>query len=91
MSVTHLMTAEELWALPETPGVRHELVNGELVAVPGAGALHNLIAALVFGLLRVFVRARDQGLAFTDGVGYVLGRGPDRVRVARLFEVRRSR
>lgn len=81
MSVRHLTTAEELWALPEEPGVRHELVDGELVKVPGAGALHNLIAALVFELLREFVHARDLGLACTDGVGYILGRAPDRVRI----------
>lgn len=81
MSVRQLMTAEELWELPEKPGVRHELVDGELVEMPGAGALHNLIAALVYGLLRDFVRARDLGLVFTDGVGYIVGRGPDRVRI----------
>ena len=81
MSMGRLMTVEELWALPEKPGVRHELVDGELVEVPGAGALHNLIAALIYELLRDFVRARDLGLAFTDGVGYIVGRSPDRVRI----------
>ena len=81
MSVKQLMTAEDLWEMPEKPGVRHELVDGELVEVPGAGALHNLIAARVYELLRDFVRGRDLGLAFTDGVGYIVGRGPDRVRI----------
>ena len=49
--------------------------------MPGAGALHNSIAALVYELLRGFVRAHDPGLAFTDGVGYVLARAPDQVRI----------
>ena len=39
-----LITAEELWALPEQPGVRYELVRGVPVEVPGAGALRSLIA-----------------------------------------------
>ncbi len=49
--------------------------------MPGAGALHNLIAALVYELLRDFVRARDLGLVFTDGVACIVGRRPDRVRI----------
>ena len=46
-TLKQLMTAEELWAIPEATGVRHELVEGELVEAPGAGVVHNLIAALI--------------------------------------------
>jgi Uma2 family endonuclease len=81
MGVNHLVTVEELWALPEKPGVRYELVAGELVEVPAAGALHNLIAALVYELLRAFVREHDLGLVFTDGMGYILDRDPDLLRI----------
>src|SRR3712207_5679802 len=77
MGVKQLVTAEELWALPEKPGVRYELVAGELVEAPAAGALHNLIAALVYELLRAFVREHDLGLVFTVGMGYILDRDPD--------------
>src|SRR5919199_1785111 len=86
-----LMTAEELWALPERPGVRYELVEGEPVEVPGAGALHNLIAALVYRLLYDFVSGRDLGLVFTDGLAYVLGRDPDRIRIPDVSFVSRER
>ncbi len=81
MGVKQLVTAEELWALPERPGVRYELVEGELVEVPGAGALHNVIAALVYELIRAFVRERDLGVVSTDGAGYILDRGPDLLRI----------
>ena len=81
MSVKQLLTAEQLWALPEAPGKRHELVKGELVEVPGAGALHGLIAGLIYRLLAAFVDERGSGYAFGDGVGYILGRHPDLVRI----------
>ena len=86
-----LMTAEELWALPEQPGVRYELMRGVPVEVPGAGALHNLIAALVYRLIYEFARTRNLGLVFTDGVAYVLGRDPDTVRIPDASFVSRER
>ncbi len=81
MEVKQLVTAEELWALPERPGVRYELVEGELIEVPGAGLLHNLIVGLFYRLLDDFARGRDLGLVFTDGTAYVLRRNPDVVRI----------
>ncbi|MDP9374478.1 MAG: Uma2 family endonuclease [Chloroflexota bacterium] len=81
MGVKQLVTAEELWAMPEKPGVRYELVEGELVEVPTAGALHNLIVGLVYKLIDAFVLQRDLGLTFSDGTGYVLHHGPDLLRI----------
>ena len=81
MTVKQLMTAEELLALTEQPGLRYELVEGVLVEVPGAGALHGLIIELVVRLVGAFARERDLGLAFGDGVGYLLRRAPDVVRI----------
>lgn len=76
--------------MPEVPGKWFELVNGELVEVPGAGALHNLIAALIYEMVRDFVRERGLGLVFTDGLGYILARRPDRVRIPDVSFVARS-
>jgi Uma2 family endonuclease len=81
MSVKQRVTIEELWEMPEKPGVRYELARGELVEVPGAGALHGLIVAFIYDLIRDFVRGQDLRLVFGDGVGYVLGRDPDRLRI----------
>ncbi len=86
-----LMTAEEFWELPEQPGVRYELVKGVPVEVPGAGALHNLIAALVYRLIHEFARTRNLGLVFTDGLAYILGRNPDTVRIPDASFVSRER
>jgi Uma2 family endonuclease len=81
MVTKQLLTAEEVWALPELPGVRYELVEGEVIEVPGASVLHSLIAALVYSLLRDTVRAGKLGFAFPDGVGYLIHRHPDTLRI----------
>jgi Uma2 family endonuclease len=81
MSVKQLVTAEELWDMPDVPGKRFELVDGEVVEVPGAGAIHGLILFALAQLLQEFVRKHDLGLVMPDGVAYVLRRAPDQVRV----------
>jgi Uma2 family endonuclease len=81
MSVGHQITAEDLWEMPEVPGKRLELVNGELVEMPGSGALQSLIATTLLRLLHRFVEKQDLGLVFPDGLGYVLRRNPDYVRI----------
>jgi Uma2 family endonuclease len=75
------MTAEQLWEMPEAPGKRYELVKGELVEMPGAAGVHGLIVELVLRLVGAHVRERRLGVVFGDGVGYILGRRPDVVRI----------
>jgi Uma2 family endonuclease len=81
MGAKRLMTAEDLWALPEKPGVNYELVDGEPIEVPGASPLHGLLSALVLRLIGAYTHERDLGLAFGDGTGYILRRAPDVVRI----------
>jgi len=82
MAVTQqLMTAEELWDMPDIPGKQLELVRGELIEVPTPGAIHNVIADVIRHLLRVFVTERRLGIVFGDNTGYVLHRGPDTMRI----------
>ena len=48
---TRKITVEELWAMPEDPGHRYELVDGELVEMDGAprhGRMTGHIYALIF-------------------------------------------
>lgn len=81
MTVKQLLTAEELWEMPEIPGKRFELVDGELVEAPAAGLLHNLIVGLAYERLRPFVQERGLGLVFTNGTGCVIRRQPDRMLI----------
>ncbi len=76
-----LMTAEELWEMPEVPGKRFELVRGELAEVPGASVRHGQIVASVFLLLHTFASERGLGVVLGDGVAYIIRRDPDTVRV----------
>lgn len=81
MAIKQVVTAEDLWELPEKGGLRYELVEGEVVEVPGAGALHSLIVLLVSKLLDDHVSAEDLGLVLPDGSAYILSRHPDLLRI----------
>ena len=91
MSVKTLMTAEDLWAMPEVPGKRFELVRGELVEVPGAGGVHGMIVGLIYRLLWAVAHERRLGHVAPDGVSYVVSHDPDVVRVPDVSFVRRER
>lgn len=81
MSVKQLVTADELWELPEVPGKIFELVDGEVIEVTGAGALHMRIVTRLFKTLDAFVEQHNLGIVTGDGLAYVLRRDPDVVRV----------
>jgi Uma2 family endonuclease len=81
MTTTQLMTAEDLYAMPEVPGKNFELVDGELVEMAGASLLHAYIVGTVFDAIGGFAREHCLGLAFADNTAYVLGRSPDVVRI----------
>lgn len=85
-----LITAEELWAMSEVPGKRFELVNGEVVEVPGVGGVHSLIAAQLYELIRDVVRKEQRGWVFPDGTGFVIKRDPDVVRIPDVAFVARE-
>ena len=76
-----LLTAEELWKLPEAPGKRYELVNGALVEMPGAGGVRTTIMVLIYKLLDAYVSEHDLGIAYPDGLAYIIARNPDQVRI----------
>lgn len=81
MSVKHLTTIEDLCEMPEKPGVRFELVDGELIEVPGAGVVDGLISALLCRLLYTFVEEHTRGIVLHDGVGFALASDPPRLHI----------
>ena len=62
MTVKQLMTAEDLWEMPEIPGKRFDLVDGQLVEITGIGAVHGPIVELILravgGCARTAARSR---------------------------------
>lgn len=81
MSVTHMTTIEQLWEMPEKPGVRYELADGELIEVSAAGVVHGLIVKLLLRLLDDFAVQHSLGIVLGDGVGFVLETAPPTLRI----------
>jgi Uma2 family endonuclease len=91
MTVKQRLTAEELWSMPDVPGKRFELVEGELIEMPGAGMVHALMVGLLYRLIETYSREHRLGVAFTDGLGYIIAHDSDIVRIPDVSLVSRGR
>ena len=89
-SVTQLMTADDLWRLPQD-GQRHELVRGELRTTPPAGFDHGAKVVNLTLPLAQHVRAKQLGVVVGAETGFVLARDPDTVRAPDMAFVRQER
>lgn len=88
---TRLLTAEEFFEMPEIPGVWYELVRGEVVEVSGTDGEHGDFVLAIVTLLHAFIRPRRLGKLYADGVGFIIRRDPDTVRIPDVAFVARSR
>ena len=86
---TRLVTAEELWAMPND--VRRELVRGEVRTMAPAGFEHGAVIVNVTVPLGAYVKAKRLGVALGAETGFVLQRNPDIVRGADVAFVQASR
>ena len=75
---TRLMTAEELFRLPDD-GMRHELVRGELLTMAPPGGEHGELSITIGASLLPHVRRHRLGRAFLE-TGFLLTTDPDTVR-----------
>ena len=87
---TGLMTADELWRLPEDH-LRHELVRGQLRTMPLLGFDRGDLASVLDGSLGPYVRRRKLGRVFVGGAGFLMTTNPDTVRATDLAFVCRER
>jgi Uma2 family endonuclease len=78
-TATRLMTADELWRLPDDHMV-HELVRGELRTMAPSGSEHGFLGMRLGARLMMYVESRKLGCVFNSDTGFVLGRDPDTVR-----------
>jgi Uma2 family endonuclease len=91
MSVaTRLITADEFLAWPDD-GLRHELLNGEVVSMSLPGGRHGKIALKIGRLVGNYIEAHQLGDTYAAETGFVLTRNPDTVRGADVAFVRRER
>lgn len=75
---THLITAEELFNLPDDSH-RHELIKGELLTMSPAGQKHGVIGLTLTALLFQHVRANKLGIVVGADTGFKLDSDPDTV------------
>ena len=76
-TTTHLMTAEELMNLPDSP-YRHELIKGELLTMPLPKYEHGRVTMNLAVILAQHVRANDLGTVCAEA-GFKLESDPDTV------------
>jgi Uma2 family endonuclease len=74
---THLMTAEELLHLPDSP-YRQELIKGELLTMPPPGYPHGTVTMTLSVLLYNYVNENNLGRVAAE-MGYKLEVDPDTV------------
>ena len=89
-TTSHLITAAELWEMPDN-GRFHELVRGKLLVMTPAGFEHGWIVLELGATLRDFIRQNKLGLAVSGDVGFVLARNPDTVLGPDIAFVRQER
>ena len=90
MATTRVMTAEELWRLPDD-GYRHELYWGELRRTMPSGGEASHIGVRFGARLLVFVEEQDLGFVTGADGGYLLARDPDVVLAPDAAFVRADR
>jgi Uma2 family endonuclease len=78
VSITKLMTADDLLRLPDD-GFRYELIAGEPHRMPPAGGEHGETGQETAGWLWTFVRAGRLGKVYGADTGFVLREDPDTV------------
>jgi Uma2 family endonuclease len=86
---TSVMTAEELWRLPED-GMKHELVRGELRTMPPANYEHGWLASRIDRRLGNHLDEHAVGDVTTE-VGFKLPTEPETVRAPDVAFVARAR
>jgi Uma2 family endonuclease len=85
-----LLTAEDLWNMPED-GNHYELVRGELISMPTAGAEHSTVAARLEVLLGYHVLTHGLGETTIAEGGYLLKRNPDTLRAPDVAFISKER
>ncbi|HMF57261.1 MAG TPA: Uma2 family endonuclease [Pyrinomonadaceae bacterium] len=89
-TTTQLMTAEELFVMPDDD-FRYDLVKGELKRMSPAGSEHGAIALRLGAALYQYVEENNLGEVFGSETGFKLASSPDTVRAPDIAFVREER
>ena len=89
-TATQLLTADELWKMPDHGG-RYELVRGELRPMSPAGSGHGAFSMNLAAPLHQFVRARKLGIVVAAETGFIIATDPDTVLAPDAAFIRQER
>jgi Uma2 family endonuclease len=90
MTVTSLMTAEELFSLSKDE-FHYELVRGELRKMSPTGIAHGRVAARIVGSLIAYLELHPLGEVYSNDVGFWVERKPDTVLAPDIAFIRSGR
>ena len=88
---TRLVTADELFRMPDDGYHRYELVRGRLLTMTPTGSLHGLVVSRLSAVLTLYVEANRLGVVLTGEPGFHLERDPDTVRAPDVAFISRAR
>lgn len=86
----HLLSAEEFAALPRE-GLRTELIEGEVLAMPPTFDDHGEVSMLLGILIGQHVVAHQLGRVYAAETGFLIARNPDTVRAPDVAFIRQDR
>ena len=90
-TATRPLTADEFLDWPDEPGMRQELIRGEVKTMSLPGWEHGDVAMEASTRLNIHVKAHDLGKVCAAETGFIVERDPDTVRGADVAFVRRER
>ena len=88
---TRLLTADEFLVWPDEPGMRQELIRGEVVTMSLSGGRHGEVASEIGCLLGNYIEDEALGESYAAETGFIIERDPDTVRGADVAFVRTDR
>lgn len=90
MSTQKLLTAEDLWHMPDD-GLKHELDEGELITMSPAGLLQGIIAGNIAHYLKLYAKEHRAGVVAVSEAGFKLQTDPDKVRAPDVAFITKER
>jgi Uma2 family endonuclease len=88
---TRLLTADEFLVWPDEPGMRQELIRGEVISMSLPRGEHGEIAMEIGRLIANQVKPAMLGKTYAAETGFIVERDPDTVRGADVAFVRSER
>jgi Uma2 family endonuclease len=88
---TEILSADDLFRMPDDGFHRYELVEGRLLVMTPAGGLHGAVGMRLGTAVSVFVDEHHLGVVVSADTGFVLRTDPDTVRAPDFAFVSRAR